>query len=268
MDGNGRQGVARQATSIQRVCIVTGGSRGIGKAICEVLAMQSTDLCVNYTSESSKELANAVVSKAVAAGRKAIAVQADVSKPDQVVKMFDEVEARLGPVTALVNNAAVIGPRTSLLDTSVLDLQRAMEINVHGPFLCTQEFVRRAVKRDGNSAEGRGAIVNVSSGSAFIGRPLAYAMTKGALNSFSTGCVAELARLGIRINSVSPGLTKTEMVNDQVIQQNIGAIPMSRAAEPREIANVVGFLLSDAASYVSGGNLRVAGGRRMGSGAQ
>jgi NAD(P)-dependent dehydrogenase (short-subunit alcohol dehydrogenase family) len=271
---------AGQPTSIQRVCIVTGGSRGIGASICQVLATDhATDICVNYTSESSKSLADHVVSLCCAnEGRRAISFRADVSKPDQVVKMFDAAESQLGRVTSLVNNAAVIGPRMSLLETSLADLQRTIEINVHGPFLCIQEFVRRAVAMDqaGNSnsedvvvtTEGNGAIVNISSGSAFIGRPLAYAMTKGALNSLSSGTVEELAALGIRLNSVSPGLTKTEMVTDKLVEENMNAIPMRRAAEPREIANVVGFLLSDAASFVSGGNLRVAGGRRMGSGAQ
>jgi NAD(P)-dependent dehydrogenase (short-subunit alcohol dehydrogenase family) len=262
--------VAGQPTSIQRVCVVTGGSRGIGAAICEALVDQGTDICVNYTSESSKALSDAVVAAAVAKGRRALAVRADVSQPDQVERLFDEAEARLGPVTALVNNAAIIGPRASLLDTSLEALQRTIAINVHGPFLCTQAFVKRALARQVTPGvnEGRGAIVNVSSGSAFIGRPLAYAMSKGAMNSFSAGCVAELAGVGIRLNSVSPGLTNTEMVTDEVIRQNRSLIPMARPAEPREIANVVGFLLSDAASYVSGGNLRVAGGRRMGSGAQ
>ena len=259
-----------QPTSRPRACIFTGGSRGIGAAICAALASSGTHVCVNYTSAGSAPLAQAVVEKAISMGVRACAVRADVSKADQVTRLFEEAERELrSPVTALVNNAAILGPRAGLLDTSLEDLQRVIAINVHGPFLCTQEFLRRVIARDnGGGGEGRGAIVNVSSGSAFIGHPLAYAMTKGALNSFSAGCVAELAANGIRLNSVSPGLTKTEMVTDEVIAQNMGTIPMSRAAEPKEIADVVAFLLSDAASYVSGGNLRVAGGRRMGSGAQ
>ena len=258
--------VSGQLLSIQPVCIVTGGSRGIGRAICETLADQGYDICVNYTSEASQALAEAVVADAKGKGRKAFSCRADVSNPEQVERLFDQAEAQLGQVTALVNNAAIIGPRNSLLDTSLEDLQRTMEINVHGPFNTTKAFVKRALKA--GLPSGLGAIVNVSSGSAFIGRPLAYSMSKGALNSFSAGCVAELAGYGIRLNSVSPGLTKTDMVTDKVITENLGAIPMKRAAEPREIANVIAFLLSDAASYVSGGNLRVAGGRRMGSGAQ
>jgi len=262
---------AGQPTSIQRVCIVTGGSRGIGKAICELLAAQSTDVCVNYTSLTSKPLAEQVVANVVAAGRRAIAVQADVSNPSDVIKLFDATEAQLGPVTSLVNNAAIIGSRSNLQETTLEDLQRVVQVNVYGPFLCTKEFVKRVTafhSARSSVVEGRGAIVNISSGSAFLGRPLAYAMSKGALNSFSAGSVDELAALGIRLNSVSPGLTKTEMVSDELIDQHKNAIPMRRAADPKEIASVVGFLLSDAASFVSGGNLRVAGGRRMGSGAQ
>ena len=265
---------AGQPTSMQRVCIVTGGSRGIGKAICELLAaQQSTDVCVNFTSLSSKPLAEQVVATVIAAGRRAIAVQADVSNPSDVVKLFDATEAQLGPVTSLVNNAAIIGSRANLQETTLEDLQRVVQVNVYGPFLCTKEFVKRvtafhSARINTSVVEGRGAIVNISSGSAFIGRPLAYSMSKGALNSFSAGSVEELAALGIRLNSVSPGLTKTEMVPDELIEQHKNAIPMRRAADPMEIASVVGFLLSDAASFVSGGNLRVAGGRKMGSGAQ
>ena len=260
--------VAGQPLSIQRVAIVTGGSRGIGKAICELLATQSTSVCVNYTSESSKSLADAVVATCIAAGSHAMAHRADISNPLEVIELFKATEAQLGSVTALVNNAAIIGPRTGLLDTTLEELQRTIAVNVHGPFLCTQEFVKCVSARKSTVNEGKGAIVNISSGSAFIGRPLAYAMTKGALNSYSAGIVDELASLGIRVNSVSPGLTKTEMVSDKLVEDNKHLIPMRRAADTKEIANVVGFLLSEAASFVSGGNLRVAGGRKMGSGAQ
>ena len=253
-----------------RVCVVTGGSRGIGKSVCLTLAKQNVSICVNYTSESSKILAEAVVADCLAAGSPgAIAFRADVSQLEQISSMFDSVISTLGLPTALVNNAAIIGEREGLLETKIEVLQRIMEVNVYGPLLCTQEFVRRvcaATKEndEGVVEQGRGAIVNVSSGSAFIGQPLAYAMTKGALNSFSAGVVSELASMGIRLNSVSPGLTRTEMVTDEMVENSMGSIPMRRGAEPSEIADVISFLLSDAASFVSGGNLRVAGGRPMG----
>lgn len=279
MNKHSRAQHAGQPHSIPNVAVVTGGSRGIGKAVCLALAAKGTCCCVNFTSETSTALAEAVVQECIQLGSKAFAFRADVSIPADVKALFAATESELGAVTGLVNNAAVLGPLTDLLTTSLEDLQRAMAVNVYGVFLCTQEFVRRALVRDppnednddaatASSNEGRGAIVNVSSGSAFIGRPLAYAMTKGALNSFSAGTVPQLAELGIRLNSVSPGMTKTEMVSDELIAQNMEAIPMKRGAEPSEIANAVVFLLSEEASFVSGGNLRVAGGRRMGSGAQ
>ena len=201
-----------------RVVIVTGGSRGIGAATCVLLAERGYSVCVNYNRGAAE--AAAVVDEITAAGGSAVAVQADVSVPVDVARLFAEAEAALGRVSCLVNNAGIIGPRTGLGDGGdgeelVRELEKVLRVNVHGPLLCCREALRHMSTQAPVSGAG-GAIVNISSGSAFIGSPLLYAMSKGALNSMQSGLVKELAGHGIRVNSVSPGMTRTEMVTDEV----------------------------------------------------
>ena len=196
----------------------------------------------------------------------AVAVQADIAVEADVKRLFAETRRLLGPVAALVNNAAIIGPRGSLTGDDAVDdwaaeLRTLIETNVVSAMGCIKEAVADMSTARGG---GGGSIVSVSSGSAMIGSPLLYGVSKGALNSVQNGLVKELAAQGVRINSVAPGMTKTDMVPDDVAARNKGTIPLGRVGEPEEIAATIAFLLGDESSYTSGACIRVAGGRPMG----
>lgn len=241
------------------IAIVTGASRGIGAATARLLARDGFAVCVNY--RAGEEQAHEVVGAIEADGGQAIAVQADVADPAAVARLFAEVDARLGPLTALVNNAGVHGPRCRFEALAREDLEQVLSINVLGLMQCTQEAVRRMSRRFGGSG---GAIVNVSSGSAYIGNSghgVHYAVSKGAVNSFTIGLSQELAADGIRVNAVSPGLTRTDMPPPEVLDDPGSLVPVGRVAEPEEIAEAIAWLLSPKAGYVMGANIRVAGGR-------
>lgn len=241
------------------VAIVTGASRGIGAAVARMLGTRGYRVCVNYRSEH--DAAERVAAEIVEAGGEAIVVQGDVSDRDAVRRLFETVDERLGPVTALVNNAGIHGPRTRVDDLALDDLEAVLAVNVVGLVACSQEAVRRMSTRHGG---GGGAIVNISSGAAHIGSPgdgVQYALSKGAVNSFTIGLSQEVAGEGIRVNAVSPGLTRTDMPDPAALDRGPSVIPMGRVGEAEEIAEAVLWLLSDQASFVAGANMRVAGGR-------
>ena len=241
-----------------KVTIVTGGSRGIGRATCLLAAKAGHAVCVNYASDSAA--ANGVVAEIEAAGGKAIAVAADTSNEADVIRLFETVDKELGTVTGLVNNAGVHGPRGPVKDLTADDIRRVLEVNVLGLFLCAQQAIKRMSTDNGGTG---GAIVNISSGAAIIGSPgggVLYAASKGAVNSFSTGLAQEVIKQGIRVNTLAPGLTETDMTRD-TLDRRAGATPMGRAGKPEEIAQGILFLLSDEASYIACANLRVSGGK-------
>lgn len=238
--------------------LVTGASRGIGAATARLLANNGYAVAVNYCRDLSAALG--VVETIRNAGGAAIAMQADVSVPAQVSALFQQVDEELGTLAVLVNNAGIVGPRCRVEELSYEDLQHMLAVNVSGPVLCTQQAIVRMSTAHGGIG---GAIVNVSSGSAYIGNPhrgVHYAMTKGALNSFSTGASQELVAEGIRINSVSPGMTVTDMTADSPLE-TFSNLPMGRGAEPEEVAEAIVWLADSKASYVAGANIRVGGGR-------
>ncbi|MAO56203.1 MAG: NAD(P)-dependent oxidoreductase [Rhodospirillaceae bacterium] len=241
-----------------KVTIVTGGSRGIGRATCLLAAKAGHAVCVNYASDSAA--ADGVVAEIEAAGGKAIAVAADTSNEADVARLFETVDKELGTVTGLVNNAGVHGPRGPVKDLTADDIRRVLEVNVLGLFLCAQEAIKRMSTDNGGQG---GAIVNISSGAAIIGSPgggVLYAASKGAVNSFSTGLAQEVIKQGIRVNTLAPGLTETDMTRD-TLDRRAGATPMGRAGKPEEVAQGILFLLSDEASYIACANLRVSGGK-------
>lgn len=247
---------------LTRACLVTGGSRGIGAACSVRLARDGYAVAVNYRSDEAA--AKRIVAEIVDGGGVAVALQADVSSEAGVTSLFEQLDAaKLPPLAALVNNAAIHFYDTDpLKDTTAQAFTTMMSTNVLGPFLCCREA---AVRMQPGSA-----IVNISSGSAYIGTPLLYSMSKGALNSMQVGLIKPLAAKGIRINTVSPGLTETDMTqplrNDPEKQAGLMAqIPLGRAGKPAEIAGAVSFLLSPDASYTCGANIRVAGGRGPGT---
>lgn len=244
------------------VMVVTGGSRGIGAAICRLAAERGYDLCVNYAADS--RAAEAVVAEVEAAGRRAVAVQADLSKPEEIAPLF-AAAAELGPLTALVNNAGITG-RISRLDA--VDPQiicRTVDLNVTGAILAAREAVLRMSTRHGGQG---GGIVNISSIASLLGSPgeyTWYAATKGAIDSFTVGLAKEVAGEGIRVNAVAPGIIETGIHaaggNPDRIAQTAPSVPLGRAGTPQEIAQSALWLLSEDASYVTGAILRASGGR-------
>jgi NAD(P)-dependent dehydrogenase (short-subunit alcohol dehydrogenase family) len=239
--------------------IVTGGSRGIGAAICRKLATLGHPVAVNYTARPGA--AEAVVAVIKAAGGRARAVRADVADEKQVSAMFDEAVTALGPLTALVNNAGISLEIARHEQRDAYVLTRLLMVNVLGTMLCAKEAVQRLSTRHGGKG---GAIVNLSSVAARTGGfpGLApYAATKGAVESFTKGFANEVAREGVRVNAVAPGMTATEMLPQEMRDAAGTGIPMGRIGEPEEIAEAVAWLISPAASYVTGNIMTVSGGR-------
>ncbi|MGP4049106.1 SDR family oxidoreductase [Streptomyces sp. 2A115] len=242
------------------VTIVTGGSRGIGAATCLRLAADGHDLAVGYTrDEAAAERTAAAVREA---GARCVTVRGDTSEEADVERLFDTAAEQLGPVTGLVNNAAVTGPLGRLADTDTAVLRRVVEVNLLGTLLCSRRAARDMAPR------GTGVIVNVSSGAATIGSPgeyVHYAATKAAVDALTVGLSKELGRDGIRVNAVAPGLVDTDMhaaMGDPGRPARMApTIPLGRAGEPAEIAAAIAWLLSSESSYTTGAVLRVAGGR-------
>ena len=246
-----------------QIMIVTGGSRGLGAATARLAARRGYDICVNYLSNADG--AEAVVREVESAGRRAIAVRADVSKEDQVERLFETVDRDLGTVTALVNNAGLTGPASRLDAVEATTLERALDVNVLAVMLCARAAVRRMSRKHGGKG---GGIVNISSVAASLGSPgdyVWYATTKGAIDSFTIGLANEVAGEGIRVNAVAPGLVATDIhigANDPDRPARLGpTVPLGRCGEPGEIAEPILWLLSAAASYTTGAILRVGGGR-------
>jgi NAD(P)-dependent dehydrogenase (short-subunit alcohol dehydrogenase family) len=243
----------------QRVTIVTGGSRGIGAAIALAAAASGHAVVVNYG--TSAVAAQAVVAQIMATGGRAIAVQADVADEAAVIAMFDRATTELGPLTGLVINAGTAAGYGRLEDIDITATRRMLEVNVLGALLCAREGVRRMTVG--------GSIVNISSAAARIGGPnewVDYASSKGAIDTLTAGLSKEVAGRGIRVNGVRPGLIDTDF-NDHATPGRLdrilsgGGIPMGRAGTVDEIAAAVIWLLSDAASYVSGATIDVTGAR-------
>ncbi len=246
-----------------KVIIVTGGSRGIGAATARLAAARGYAVCVNYRSDGAA--AEAVVADAGAAGGHCLAVQADVSREADVVRLFETVDRRLGPLDALVNNAGVLEPQTRLENLDAGRLQRIFATNAIGPILCCREAVRRMSTRRGGRG---GGIVNVSSAAARLGAAgeyVDYAASKGALDTLTVGLSREVAEEGIRVNAVRPGYIYTHMHADGGepgrVDRIKDALPMRRGGRPEEVAAAILWLLSDEASYATGSFIELAGGR-------
>jgi 3-oxoacyl-[acyl-carrier protein] reductase len=240
-----------------RTALVTGGSRGIGRAVCRMLADGGARVAINYR-ENEAAAAEALALVEGTAG-KAIVVQGDVSQPDDVARMVAATRERLGPIDLLVNNAG-IADRGTHDKISFQGWKRMFATNVDGPFLTTW-----AVK-DEMIARRYGRIVNVSSiaGIQLNKTMIPYAATKAALMNFTRNCAHAFAEHNVRVNCVAPGLTNTDLArtaNTDLVDQIIAMTPMGRMAEPEEIASVVTFLLSDASSFVTGQTIAACGGR-------
>lgn len=248
---------------MDKVLLITGASRGIGAATALLAAKQGYAVAVNYTAHA--EAADNVVRQIRAGGGSAIALQADVAQEDQVLAMFAAVDAQLGRLTALVNNAGVVDVAARVDEMSVARLKRIFDINVIGSFLCAREAVRRMSTKHGGSG---GAIVNVSSAAARLGSPaqyVDYAASKGAIDSFTIGLAKEVAAEGIRVNAVRPGLIETDIHASGGLPGRVRElahqVPMQRGGTAHEVAQAIVWLLSDAASYTTMSLLEVSGAR-------
>ena len=245
-----------------RVAVVTGGSRGIGRAVALLLAERGYAVCLSYVSDAAA--AHGVVDAITAGGGRALAVKSDVGSEADVIALFRAADG-LGRLAALVNNAGVVDVKSDVADMSAARLQRMMTTNVVGSFLCTREAVQRmSTKRGG----GGGAIVNLSSVAARLGGPgqfVDYAASKGAIDSLTIGLSREVAGEGIRVNAVAPGIIATEIhasggEPDRVERLGPG-VPMGRAGTAEEVAAPIVWLLSEEASYTTGAILDIGGGR-------
>jgi NAD(P)-dependent dehydrogenase (short-subunit alcohol dehydrogenase family) len=248
---------------VSKVMIVTGGSRGIGAATARFAAQAGYAVGINYVRNESA--AAAVVDEITGAGGRAVSVQADVGREDDVVRLFERVDAALGLVTALVNNAGVLETQTRVEHMDAARLERVFAANVFGSFLCAREAIRRMSTRHGGPG---GAIVNISSAASRLGSPdeyVDYAAAKGAIDTFTIGLAKEVAGDGIRVNAVRPGVIHTDIHasggEPGRVDRVKGAVPMQRGGYPEEVARAILWLLSDEASYCAGAFIDVAGGR-------
>ena len=243
--------------------MVTGASRGIGAATALLAAEHGYAVAVNYAANSLA--ADEVVRLIRASGGMAITVQADVSVEADVLAMFKKVDAKLGRLTALVNNAGVVDQVSRVDAISLERLQRMFAVNVFGSFLCAREAVKRMSKLYGGAG---GAIVNVSSAAARIGSPgqyVDYASAKGAIDTFTQGLAKEVATEGIRVNAVRPGIIDTDIHASGGLPNRARdvapQVPMQRAGSSAEVAEAILWLLGEKSSYATGSIIDVAGGR-------
>jgi NAD(P)-dependent dehydrogenase (short-subunit alcohol dehydrogenase family) len=245
------------------VILITGGSRGVGAATARLAAERGYDVAISYVSDEAA--AHAVANDVKAAGRRALAIRADSADPEQVAALFNAIDREFGRLDVLVNNAAILGPQSSLEDLDFARIQRIFAVNAIGPMLCSQQAIKRMSHR--HSGHG-GAVINISSGAARLGSPneyVDYAASKGALESFTIGFAKEVARDGIRVNCIRPGHIYTDMHasggEPGRVDRVKDSIPMGRGGQPVEVARAIMWLASDEASFITGTFLDVTGGK-------
>ena len=242
--------------------LITGAGRGIGAATARLAARRGYDVAVNYV--ANEKAAAAVVHDVEAAGRRALAVKADVAREADILAMFDAVDEKLGPIAALVNNAGIAGKTGRVEDVTAAMVKAVLDLNVFGALLCAREAVRRMSTKRGGSG---GVIVNVSSGAATRGSPNSYvwyAASKAALDAITMGLGLEVAGEGIRVVGMAAGVTETEIHEAAGgpgrLQQMAKIIPLGRVAQPEEMAESILWLMSDGARYCTATTLRAGGG--------
>ncbi|MDC0246455.1 SDR family oxidoreductase [Deltaproteobacteria bacterium] len=248
---------------MDKVLIVTGGSRGIGAATARIAGRRGYAVCVNFL--KNKVAAKQIVDKINTDGGQAIAVGADISKEEEVLELFSTVDDRLGKISALVNNAGILESQMRIEDMDSKRLNRVFLTNITGSILCAREAVKRmSIKNGGNG----GTIVNLSSAAARLGSPgeyIDYAASKGAIDTFTRGLAQEVAEEGIRVNAVRPGVIETDIHasggEPGRVERIKDTIPLKRGGKPEEVARSIMWLLSSESSYTTGALLEVSGGR-------
>jgi NAD(P)-dependent dehydrogenase (short-subunit alcohol dehydrogenase family) len=248
---------------MRQVMIVTGGSQGIGEAVARLAAARGYAVALTY--QSNKALADAVVADIEAAGGRAIAVRAEMADEASILALYRAVDEKLGPVTALVNNAGTPGTMGKIDTVTTETLDTVLAVNVRAPFLMIREAVARMATDRGGAG---GSIVNISSRAAELGGAgewIHYAASKGAVDSLTIGASKELAARGIRVNAVSPGLIQTDLharagLPDRLARM-VGGVPLGRVGSTDEVATAVLWLLSPEASYITGVIVPISGGR-------
>lgn len=243
-----------------KVAVVTGGSKGIGRAITLAFARAGAAVAVNYAGD--EDAARDTVEQVARVGGRAVAIRADVGRPEQVRRLFAEARAQLGPVDILVNNAAVFRFQ-AIEDVEEAEFHRHVDANVLGPLIATQEYLTGA-------PDAGGSIINISSANTTDNPPnsVLYTATKGALESMTRVAARELGPRGIRVNAIAPGLVDTEgargvgVIGGEVTARVIATTPLGRIGQPQDIGSIAVFLASDDAGWMTGEVLLVAGGRR------
>ena len=245
------------------VVVITGGSRGIGAATAKMAAARGYDVAIGYL--RNVRAAEQIAGDVKKAGGKVLTVQVDLAESGDVKRFYEEVDDAFGRLDCLVNNAGIVGHAGSLVDADPAMVKSVVDLNVTGAILVAREAVKRMSLRCGGRG---GAIVNISSTAAVTGAPntyIWYAASKGAIDSFTLGLSKEVAKDGIRVNALSPGIIDTDIHSSsgqaERIERIRPLIPMGRVGRADEVAEAALFLLSDAASYITGANLHVAGGR-------
>ena len=241
------------------VLLIAGGSRGIGAAAARLAGARGYDVAVNYNSNANA--AASVVAAVKTSGGQALALQGDMGKEDDILRVFNAAADKLGAITHFVHSAGIIGPMSRLDEVSTQTLREVLEVDTLGAMLCVRECVRRMSTKHGGKG---GAIVLLSSMAATIGgatESVWYAAAKGAIDSLTIGVSREVAKEGIRVNAISPGMIDTDIQPPGRVERLLPVLPMGRAGTADEVAEAILFLLSDGASYINGANLRVSGAR-------
>jgi NAD(P)-dependent dehydrogenase (short-subunit alcohol dehydrogenase family) len=241
------------------VLLIAGGSRGIGAAAARLAGEHGYDVAVNYNSNANA--AASVVAAIKKSGGQALALQGDMGKEDDIVRVFNAAADKLGAITHFVHSAGIIGPMSRLDEVSTQTLRDVLEVDALGAMLCVRECVRRMSTKHGGKG---GSIVLLSSMAATIGgatESVWYAAAKGAIDSLTIGVSREVAKEGIRVNAISPGMIDTDIQPPGRVERLLPMLPMGRAGTADEVAEAILFLLSDGASYINGANLRVSGAR-------
>lgn len=248
---------------MSKIILITGASRGIGRATAILAGQQGYCIGVNYNHDDNA--ANETVQAVQSAGGQAVAIQGDVTIEGDVIHLFDATEQAFGLLDGFVNNAGVVAPASTLADMEVARMEHLFRVNILGAFICAREAARRMSTARGGKG---GAIVNVSSIAPRLGSPfeyIDYAASKGALDVMTNGLAKELAKEGVRVNAVRPGLIETDIHasggQPDRAQQLSSQVPMGRPGTPEEIAETIIWLLGEQSSYVTGALLDVGGGR-------